>query len=167
MPFGIKPRMWTDEERETVMHLLDSGVPASIIAEEFGITRNAAIGRIARDKELHAHQTHIRKPKKVKPIKPVRLPINPDARAVDMAMALVSFIAAKRGGKEPPPVQPSRPAKPAMRLLPLMKLGANQCRWPVKDAPEVPGGHLFCGADTAFGESYCAYHKQMAQPGGH
>jgi hypothetical protein len=54
-----------------------------------------------------------------------------------------------------------------MRLLPLMKLGANQCRWPVKDVPEVAGGHLFCGADTAFGESYCPFHKAMSMPGGH
>jgi hypothetical protein len=92
--------------------------------------------------------------------------MNPDARAVDMAMALVSFIAAKRGKDLPPPPSPPRPAKPAMRLLPLMKLGANQCRWPVEDAPEVPGGHLFCGADTAFGESYCPFHKVMSTPGG-
>jgi hypothetical protein len=47
-----------------------------------------------------------------------------------------------------------------------MKLGANQCRWPVK-AADVPGGHLFCGADTAFGESYCPFHAALARPGGH
>jgi hypothetical protein len=165
MPFGPHTHAWSDEDRRTVMDMLDQHVPASIIAEEFGITRNAAIGRIARDKELHAHLKHVhRKPKK---IKPMRLPINPDARAVDLAMALVSFIAAKRGGKEPPPASPPKPKKPAMRLLPLMKLGANQCRWPVKETQDVPGGHLFCGADTAFGESYCPYHAEMARPKGH
>jgi hypothetical protein len=163
MPFGPHTHAWSDEDRQTVMDMLDQHVSAAIIAEEFGITRNAAIGRIARDKELHAHLKHVhRKPKK---IKPMRLPINPDARAVDLAMALVSFIAAKRG-KQPQQPQPPRPRKPAMRLMPLMDTGSLYCKWPVKDDPAVIGGILCCGAGTAFGESYCAWHAEMARPGG-
>jgi hypothetical protein len=77
------------------MDMLDQQVPASIIAEEFGITRNAAIGRIARDKELHAHQRYLKPKKKKKPV----------------LLAIMDVLAARK--PEPPPEKPSKPGKPA------------------------------------------------------
>jgi hypothetical protein len=162
MPFGPHEHIWSDAERRTVMAMLDDEKSAGDIAARFAITRNAAIGRIARDKELHGHQKRIRKPTKIKQIVP--LPQS-QAKVADLAAALVSLLAG-RGKKEPPQSSPPRPRKPVMRLMPLMETGSLYCKWPVRDDPAVIGGILCCGADTAFGESYCAWHAEMARPKG-
>jgi hypothetical protein len=136
-------RIWDNDTRLQVMQMLDSGLSASAIAAAYEISRNAAIGRIARDPELHSHvQVHIvlkkpdRPPRQVKP---------PKVR--------------------PEPARP-RLRKPAMRKLPIGNLGHNQCRWPVEDAPHVTGGYLFCGADTEAFQPYCPWHSRLARPGG-
>jgi hypothetical protein len=46
--------------------------------------------------------------------------------------------------------------------IPLMDLGRGQCRFPVREDPSVPGGHLFCAQATAPGAVYCAHHHQIA-----
>jgi hypothetical protein len=51
-----------------------------------------------------------------------------------------------------------------MLRVPLGNLGSCQCRWPVEEAPLVPGRHLFCGAPTLFGEMYCVPHRALAHP---
>jgi hypothetical protein len=143
MPFGQRPHAWDEEERAVVMEFLDQHLSASAIAAQFHITRNAAIGRIARDHELHDHYLRVT-PKKSKP--PKRPPL-------------------KAKASPPPPAEPV-PVPGRMRLVPLLELGRNECRWPVTQDLTVTGGYLFCGRRTADGEVYCARHKAMATPRG-
>jgi hypothetical protein len=50
------------------------------------------------------------------------------------------------------------------KAKPLIKLRANQCRWPVLDAPDVPGGFLFCAeAVDNKGWPYCRHHYGRAR----
>jgi hypothetical protein len=142
MPFGQRPHGWNEDERETVMGLLDAHLSASAIAAQFHITRNAAIGRIARDRELHEHFLRTT-PKKPKP------PKRPPFKA--------------KASPPPPPPEPV-PAPNRMRLVPLLELGRNECRWPVTRDLTVTGGHLFCGRRTADGAVYCAAHRRLAMP---
>lgn len=49
--------------------------------------------------------------------------------------------------------------------VPLMTLGAGDCKWPIGEDTRVPGRHLFCGKPKA-GEhtSYCTKHWHVAHP---
>ena len=45
----------------------------------------------------------------------------------------------------------------------LLGLKEGRCKWPVRAAPGVIGGHYFCAARVEFmGASYCAPHRQVA-----
>jgi hypothetical protein len=49
-----------------------------------------------------------------------------------------------------------------MDEIPLMALGRGQCRFPVREDPSVPGGHLFCAQATSPDAVYCAHHHRIA-----
>jgi hypothetical protein len=134
-------RIWDEENRQLVIDMLDLGASASKIAAVFDLSRNAVIGRISRDPELHGHVQH-----------------QPGIQRIPKQRA-------RRALPPPPPDPPgpAKPRKPVMRLIPLKDLGPNQCRWPVEQAA-VAGGHLFCGAGTEAGQVYCPWHVRMAKP---
>jgi hypothetical protein len=142
-------RLWTSDERLQVRAMLDAGKHFSDIAAIFHLSRNAVAGRVNRDRELHDHVQFV--PKKVRRIR------------------------AKKSGEAPSNGKPFR-AEPApspagsrrqpMRLVPLMELRKDECRWPVTQDRSVIGGFLFCGRPTAFGEVYCPPHRKMAAPKG-
>jgi hypothetical protein len=46
--------------------------------------------------------------------------------------------------------------------IPLMALGRGQCRFPVREDPAVPGGHLFCAQATSPDAIYCVHHHRIA-----
>ena len=45
-------------------------------------------------------------------------------------------------------------------LLPLLRLRADECKWPVSHHVKAIGGHLFCGGRTN-GRPYCAKHQML------
>jgi len=45
------------------------------------------------------------------------------------------------------------------KLIPLLDLESDQCKWPVK---EVNRKHLFCGLPSAEGKPYCNGHCSLA-----
>jgi hypothetical protein len=65
-------------------------------------------------------------------------------------------------GREALPVLPAKPeAEPAG--VSLMALKAGMCKWPVKDAPEITGGFIFCAMPVGYsGAVYCAHHRRKA-----
>src|SRR5262245_30203691 len=98
MPYGLRPHLWDERDRQLVLHMLVTGASAGKIADYFHITRNAVIGRIQRDQELHDH--HVRfgrwasggKPKKPKPAKkekPVKVEEKPVPKkpAIDLVFS--------------------------------------------------------------------------------
>lgn len=46
--------------------------------------------------------------------------------------------------------------------VPLMRLGACQCRYPVRDDKSVAGGYLFCAGPTSQDRVYCDHHRSIA-----
>src|SRR5262245_5014558 len=73
MNHGLRPHLWDERERQLVLHMLVTGASAGKIADYFHITRNAAIGRISRDQELHDHHVKFgKKPGNPKPPKKER-----------------------------------------------------------------------------------------------
>jgi hypothetical protein len=162
MPYGIHPFLWTDDDRNRVIAMLDAGKHFSDIAAEFHLTRNAVAGRVNRDQKLHEHVHCLpgkQGPKKSKPAKAKKenenKPLEPDRETPGEPFHV-----------KPEPVRVKREPPHPMLLVPQMNLGMNQCKWPVIADYTVTGGHLFCGRPTAFGEVYCEAHKSMAHPKG-
>lgn len=45
--------------------------------------------------------------------------------------------------------------------IPLIKLGHQQCRFPVHEDPEITGRYLFCGKQTSPERVYCDHHHSI------
>src|SRR6478736_5641007 len=46
--------------------------------------------------------------------------------------------------------------------VPLVELRPYQCRFPVREDPSAPGGHLFCAGSTSPDRVYCDHHHSIA-----
>jgi GcrA cell cycle regulator len=124
---------WTDERCEVLRRLWADGLSASDIAKQLGgATRSGVLGKVMRLGLT---------PRKSSEFKPG--PPRPEA---GKQRAVVSPLS-----PEPEP-QPPKP-----RRLTLLQLREHHCRWPVEDNP-----FRFCGAYRQSGETYCAYHRDMA-----
>jgi hypothetical protein len=130
--------VWNDNEVQMVATMLDEGASASVIASIFNITRNAAIGRIARNPDLHKHV----KPKLRRKVKR-SIPLK--ATPVKTKPAVASKV---------------EPVKP----MPLIDTGSLHCKWPIADDETVLGGILCCGDPVSFGLVYCVPHHRQAHP---
>jgi hypothetical protein len=149
-----------------VAQLVSAGCNARAISVVFGLSKNAVLGRLHRDRDLNKLWTDMvaaqRPPKKYKPKPKHRA--SPPAGMVDPPT--LAFVKAdwknweEREGKKR--AMEGRSRKPHMLLVPLLNLGANQCRWPEVIDNNVVGGYLFCGSPTTFGDSYCQWHKVKA-----
>lgn len=137
-------RLWSDDDRKQVAGLLIDGASAAEVAKIMSLTRNAAIGRICRDPELHPLMRRARQQTPVLhiPRPPRRMPPRPPKRAEPVLMAA-----------EPVPD----------RLMPLVDTGSQWCKWPVMHDPEVKGGVWCCGAPVRFGDVYCQHHRTQAR----
>ena len=163
MPAAI--HVWTEADRQTVAELLLAGKSARLIGAALGRTRNAIIGKLHRDDELHRlvgkQYSKIRIKRDKPPKKPRQKTIPPLAVKPDPW---------QQPGKKPdgvatsalsPPIEPL----PGMRRVPLIKLRRNECRFAVKDDAQAIGGYLFCGRPTTPDEMYCREHRAIASPG--
>lgn len=128
---------WTAERDATLVQMWADGYSASQIAKQLedAVSRCAVIGRAHRLKlppraARQKARKRERKPRMFVP-KPPAPPRQP----------------------QPPPP----PNEPKMRRVPLLKLRAHDCRWPLGDGP-----FLFCSTDVAEGRAYCPYHCARA-----
>lgn len=147
---------WTDEERERVARLLLSGRTMSSLSKMLGLTRNAVIGRISRDGELHAYVGRVVIDGRLLRDKPPRRPVIPELKRHVHREKRYQCLAVL------PPIDPE-PA-PARRHgdRSIVAVGRNECRWPVGWSDTVVGKFLFCCRprwhdDTA----YCRFHHVM------
>jgi hypothetical protein len=53
-----------------------------------------------------------------------------------------------------------KPPRKMTGLVPLLRLGQCECKWPTRYDADVIGGFLFCGRRTD-GQSYCAEHRAL------
>jgi GcrA cell cycle regulator len=115
---------------------LRENVPASVIAEEFGITRNAVIGKRFRLGISFPTPPKVFKPK----IRP--LYVREKRQAAERAYVL-------RHVPEP---------DNALRLT-ILEVKDSQCKWPV-NAPDKE--FACCGHSAEESKPYCAYHCRRA-----
>ena len=163
---------WTPEQDDRIKECLHHGMSASQIGAELGVSRNAIIGRVGRNKELSQ-------------IGFVRSPGNPGRRVEALKKRKSRAKPASELLRSPrPQPQPKRrvkvvspsilfepvPPKPlpepvfiaGERLTvgrPLYLLGLNECRWAVNDADKGEL-HLFCGAPSD--GSWCECHRRKS-----
>jgi hypothetical protein len=157
---------------DLVAQLVSAGCNARAISVVFGLSKNAVLGRLHRDEQLNKLWTDkcaAERPRRKK-YKPARKPIvaPPEIQDPPSAKKVTADWGAweEREGRKKAWAEKAKPAaKPHMLLVPIMNLGANQCRWPESEAAVV-GGYLFCGASTEFGNSYCDYHRAKSRAGG-
>lgn len=140
---------WTQEQRDEMIRLWDHGRRSySEIAKIMGVTKNAIVGRMRREKKLreipiehkHAHRSRTNKVYQPREKKMLTLP----DRAEFVIPAFKS-----------PPVQVPDEGQLASII------DVTGCRWPVKDDPSFVGGMAFCNHATEEGVSYCPYHQQI------
>lgn len=86
----------------------------------------------------------------------------PRAPRIVRTSTIRAALAPRRKASEPKPPKPA-PApviKPEFRMISLLALGRDECKWPV----EGSGFHArFCGCATHEpGKPYCEFHRQMS-----
>jgi hypothetical protein len=163
MPAAI--HVWTEADRQTVADLLLAGKSARLIGAALGLTRNAIIGKLHRDDELHrlvGKQYSAVKMQREKPPKPKR-PAIPSLKVKPDKNGQNGLNFGFPVGKSAPP-QPMPPEPSGIRHLPLLGLRSRECRFAIAEDHSVIGYHLFCGRPTG-GDVYCREHRTIASPG--
>ena len=137
-------RLWSDDDRKVVAGLLLEGASASQVGKALDISRNAAIGRISRDPELHPLMRH----------------------GGHSGTTTIHHKHPWRSVPRPPtePVPPDPEPVPEEELMPLIATGKMHCKWPVRADPKVLGGQLCCGRPVRTDEVYCEEHRKRARP---
>ena len=141
---------WT-EDRITQLRDLAPNRSASQIAEMFGCTRNAVIGKTHRlNITLGKAKAHAPEPIKVSPPPPpLPKPLPPPKPAPRPIIVKAP----------PPPVLVCEPVEPKE----LWELGDRECCWPLGDP--MTEGFRYCAAPKA-DFRFCAAHKAMARGAG-
>lgn len=139
--------VWTPARIERMKQLWADGKSASQIAAELGgITRNAVIGKLNRENV---------------PRRAPKAPRQPRARRLSPTRK-ARFTHAPRPtpAPRPKPIPIEDMAVPVARMIPLLELTAEMCRFPIGDPGEA--GFGFCGC-RQFGDlPYCEYHARVA-----
>ncbi|OYR28457.1 GcrA family cell cycle regulator [Brucella pseudogrignonensis] len=156
---------WTEDRKLVVAELLREGLSAGQMSKRLGISRNAIISVIHRDKMLseiglRAGVGGARQPKaESSPYKSGRMKTaaRSPARYVQSAPVVVPVA-------EPEPVficedvaEIETPIDPLG--LPLADLNLRQCRFAVNNAAKGEQ-HLFCGHPVKIGSSFCEHHHR-------
>jgi len=125
---------WTDDRVALLKNLWTEGKTAAEIAKALGgVTRNAVIGK--------AHRLKLSN--RVSPIQQNKKPAQPKKKAEPVVSAKKIL------------------AEDAQRdTVPLVDIGARDCRWPIGDPQDENFG--FCGCPALPGLPYCMEHAQVA-----
>lgn len=148
----------TEEARDQIAIMLAEGLTGAQIAHRFGVTRNAVIGIIHRDKRLKAigfkrspgpqnieKARDIRIAAKRKGVRGGTVSLNKIKAA--RAPAIVTLL-------DDAPDIPGRFGAPQVAGIDLMMLTECRCKWPLNDG----GPFLFCGEVKRSDRPYCAFH---------
>jgi GcrA cell cycle regulator len=146
---------WTDERVDLLRKLWTDGLSASQIAAELGgVTRNAVIGKVhrlgmsGRTKGSNQSSGGIKKNSAPRPA----------------SFAKNSKPTGKTGAAQAIPSAPrSQPVvdvpKPQAKMISLLELTENTCKYPIGDPQEE--GFGFCGVKSRDNDPYCEYHCRL------
>jgi len=145
---ALPPPVWTEKRVELLKALWHAGqLSAAGIANELGVSRNAVIGKAHRI-GLVARNT-----------RPQSAPRKPRLSRATRPPAWMSVLT-------PPLLQGSPEAaidmapddtEPTPRIVPLIALTADDCRWPSGEGATL----TFCGHPICAGK-YCGFHYRKA-----
>jgi len=159
-------KTWTDDRKQVVAELLREGLSAGQMSKRLGISRNAIISIIHRDKMLseiglRSGVGGARKPKaESSPYKSGRMKTaarSPARQSQPAPVVVVPIV-------EPEPVfvcDYGFELEPTIDPLglPLADLNLRQCRFAVNNAAKGEQ-HLFCGHPVKIGSSFCEHHHR-------
>lgn len=140
---------WTEEADEQMLMLWHDGLSAQRVGDAIGKSRSAVLGRLHRLGEQRRADT-------------------PRRRCSARGLAKRSVRARKKMERLTPDRKPRMTRDERIHLAndlpliagrPLDELDTNQCRYGVTD-PDMPSGHLFCGAPTHHGP-WCPHHRAV------
>lgn len=157
----------TEEARDQIAIMLAEGLTGAQIAHRFGVTRNAVIGIIHRDKRLKAigfkRSPGPQTTEKARDIR-VEAKRRKNVRGGTVSLNKIKAIQARAIVElfDAVPDIPGRFGAPQVAGMPLMMLGPRHCRWCVNSPEPGTNGHLFCGEAKQPGRPYCAYHSTAA-----
>ena len=143
---------WDDARVARLIELVESGMPASRIAEELGApSRSAVLGKLDRLRR-GAYADRLKRKQRVQQPTPARFhkPQTPRKTSPMAKPALAKPALAK--------LEPPSAAKPRGPVT-IVDLSESCCRWIVND--DVSRA-LYCGAPRLDGCSYCLDHWQRA-----
>lgn len=145
---------WSDEKLAKAEKMWSDGATAAEIANTLGgTTRNAVMG-MAHRRHWPARATKERKPVPPDKRRYVRKPPRPKERHYSLGFG-ARF-------QSPVPITPrpveEPPKPPEARMVSLMDLKFDECRFPIGDPKKT--GFGFCGAPKAY--PYCPYHMGIA-----
>jgi len=137
--------IWDDKAIARLTELVATGISYTTIGMKMHITKNAAIGKARRLKlaKSPAPSTPIKYKKSVYTPKP------PKPRPAPKPRALLP--------KEIPPTPPVSVSIPEMRLVTMMQLTDQHCRYPI----DTPTEMLFCGRIPDGQPPYCKAHAKL------
>lgn len=145
---------WTDQAIERLKSCLADGMSASEIGDEFGVTRNAIIGKARRLGLDFSRKPYSRGMGKPKPFVFRKAPLKPAMRYAP---------AVPPPAPEPEPIPIDDMAIPTKQRRTLLTLRKRECRWPVGDPLLDPQNFFFCGASQKDGSSYCPHHDRRSK----
>lgn len=142
----------------------DRGYTGGDLAEVFGISRNAVMGLINRNRDKFERRNagnahHVPRPKSQPRTEAPKRQFSQPQKANQRRKR---FHAAKVAeATEAIPVAPVAEIKPIRQSVPkvLMDLCADDCRWPVNDRSPF----LFCCEEREPGSSYCSHHRAISK----
>ena len=137
--------IWGDKAIARLTELVATGVSYTTIGMKMHITKNAAIGKARRLKlaKFPSPSTPYQYKKSVFKPKP------PKPRPAPKPRALLP--------KEVPPKPPKSVPVPDMRLVSMMQLTDEHCRYPI----DINGEMLFCGRLQDGKPPYCEQHSNI------
>ena len=122
--------IWDDKAIARLTELVATGISYTLIGWEMHITKNAAIGKARR-------------------LKLTKTPSTSTPRPAPKPRALLP--------KEIPPTPPVPVSIPEMRLVTMMQLTDQHCRYPI----DTPTEMLFCGRIPDGQPPYCKAHAKI------
>jgi len=158
--------IWTEEAKDRIAGMWGDGRTASQIAAEIGgVSRNAVVGVVHRDKRLKAIGFK-RSPGQLNDGKAQKLSISARRRRGEVRGGHVSRNRLKVAPVPPivelmdgDPGLPEWFGAPHVAGVTMMMLTEHRCKWPINDG----GPFLFCGCEADFDRPYCDFHTELAK----
>lgn len=137
---------WTPEVIAKMFSLIDEGYSLYLVGKELGCGKNAVVGKFNRERRkrgIPIPRRAWRRPvvqKSDAPRKPRK--VSPPKSPAFIAKLVIARATPKRAAKG------------------VSIIDVTGCRWPIADAPNLPGGFAFCNAPQCDRSSYCEEHRQ-------